>query len=94
MGTRGGGALRGRSPPRLCERRGKKCGSGWGDGFCSSHRVFHQRGGFVPQAASAESIKAAEGGSHPTLCIYETAPARYLPGAQKHPRKVASVAKP
>lgn len=49
MGTRGGAALHGRSPPRLCERREKKCGSGWGDGFCSSHRVFHQRGGFVPR---------------------------------------------
>lgn len=44
-------------------------------------------GRLCPQAASAESIKAAEGGSHPTLCIYETAPARYLPELQKHPRK-------
>lgn len=28
---------------------GKRYGSGWGDGFCSSYRVFHQRGGFVPR---------------------------------------------
>lgn len=49
MGTRGGAALHGRSPPRLCPRWEKKYGSGWGNGFCSSNRVFHQRGGFVPR---------------------------------------------
>lgn len=40
------------------------------------------------QAASAESIKATEGGAHPALCMYGTAPARYfLPRVRKHPRK-------
>lgn len=43
MGTRGGAALHGRSPPRLRVHR-TECGSARQDGFRSSGRVFHQAG--------------------------------------------------
>lgn len=41
----------------------------------------------LSSVALAESIKAAEGEAHPSLCIYETAHHDHFPAEQKHPHK-------
>lgn len=62
----------------LCTSGEKKIWLGMGRRILLDLLRVPSAGRLCLQAASEESIKATEGGAHPALCMYGTAPARFF----------------